>query len=57
MKLPDRLVPRRWRGIGVYCGWLSPRGGNRYWGYREDWYDGPIYSFGFWYFNVYAGWF
>lgn len=27
---------------------------DRYWGYRLDWYDGPIYTFGFWFFCVYA---
>jgi hypothetical protein len=25
---------------------------DRYWGYREDWYDGPLPSFGFWFFLV-----
>ena len=24
----------------------------RYWGYFEDFYDGPLPSFGFWFFNV-----
>jgi len=23
----------------------------RYVGYQQDWYDGPIYHFGFWFFN------
>lgn len=32
--------------------WLPPK--HRYWGYRKDWYDGPMSSFGFWFFNV--GW-
>ena len=25
----------------------------RYWGYQVGWYDGPIYSFGFWWFHIY----
>lgn len=29
--------------------WLSAK--YRYWGYQQDWYDGPIYHFGFWFFN------
>lgn len=24
----------------------------RYLGYSYDWYDGPIHSFGFWFFNA-----
>ena len=24
---------------------------HRYWGYEEDWHDGQIYHFGFWFFN------
>lgn len=24
----------------------------RYWGYEEAWYDGPLPSFGFWFFNI-----
>lgn len=30
--------------------WLRPD--IRYWGYRNDWYDGPLPSFGFWFFNI-----
>lgn len=30
--------------------WLSKE--DRYWGYHEDWYDGPWKSFGFWFFNI-----
>lgn len=30
--------------------WLPP--GCRYLGYAQDWYDGPISSFGFWWFNI-----
>jgi hypothetical protein len=29
--------------------WLSPK--YRYFGYGQEWYDGPIYHFGFWFFN------
>jgi hypothetical protein len=32
--------------------WLIPKA--RFWGYREEWYDGPLRTFGFWFFNV--GW-
>ena len=24
----------------------------RYWGYRQDWYDGPLSHFGWWFGNV-----
>lgn len=30
--------------------WLSKDA--RYWGYDDNWYDGPHPSFGFWFFNV-----
>lgn len=28
----------------------------RYWGYFEDYYDGTLPSFGFWFFNVSWSW-
>lgn len=27
----------------------------RYFGYLETWHDGPIYTFGFWWFSIGAG--
>ena len=30
--------------------WLENE--HRYWGFEFIWYDGPHYSFGFWYFNI-----
>lgn len=45
-----------WRPLEGYkfyfwpINWL-PRG-HRYLGYRRDWYDGPLFSYGFWWFNV-----
>ena len=44
------------RGIDDYYwlyytpNWLGPR--LRYFGYGQEWYDGPFSSFGFWWFNV-----
>lgn len=44
------------RGIADYYwlyyapNWLGPR--LRYFGYAQEWYDGPFSSFGFWWFNV-----
>lgn len=29
------------------------RRGDRYWGRRNDWYDGVAESFGFWFFHIY----
>lgn len=29
--------------------WLKPK--YRYFGFQSDWYDGPIYHFGFWFCN------
>lgn len=29
---------------------------HRFWGRRYDYYDGPIYSLGFWYFNMGVMW-
>ncbi|HFD1330503.1 TPA: hypothetical protein ACF1IQ_004574, partial [Yersinia enterocolitica] len=28
----------------------------RYFGYRRDWIDGPLPSFGFWFFHFYIWW-
>ena len=28
----------------------------RYFGYQQRWYDGPIPSFGFWFFHFYIWW-
>lgn len=28
----------------------------RYWGYKQDWYDGPVPCFGFWFFHFYIWW-
>lgn len=28
----------------------------RYFGYQQRWYDGPILSFGFWFFHFYIWW-
>jgi hypothetical protein len=41
---------KRWWDSWWLFNWL-PREA-RYWGYSKDWYNGPIYSFGFWYFNA-----
>jgi len=28
----------------------------RYWGYKQDWYDGPVPCFGLWFFHFYIWW-
>lgn len=40
--------PHRWYYF-YWWNWLPKH--LRYWGYEVDWYDGPIYSFGFWFIN------
>lgn len=34
--------------------WLWPE--HRFWGYRTDYYYQPLYSFGFWFFNLCWSW-
>lgn len=34
--------------------WLDPK--YRFWGRQYDYYDGPIYSLGFWFFNLGLCW-
>lgn len=49
----------RWRNNGPYFypfNYLRNKE-LRYWGYESNWYDGPIHSFGFWFFNAsWGGW-
>ena len=44
---------RVWKGWYLY---VSRQKVDRYWGFLETYYDGPIYSFGFWWFHVYLIW-
>lgn len=39
------------RTNSIYCSRLPPH--VRYFGPRKDYYDGPIYCFGFWWFHFY----
>lgn len=34
-----------------FCWWNWLDKDIRYWGFEQDWYDGPLSSFGFWFFN------
>lgn len=41
-----------WAGLRLFGNWLDPT--VRHFGFRADWYDGPIWSFGFWWFHFYV---
>ena len=63
MSTPEKKFRTEWSRAGVEWGgteqyplyhfywwnWLPPY--LRYLGYAQDWYDGPMSSFGFWWFN------
>lgn len=42
----------RYRGLYIGMNRLPPS--DRYWGRQSNWYDGPIESFGFWWFHIYT---